>query len=348
MQSEILGFPTDLILTVMIRYIFFGIFIFSLFACSSSVDKNKIEPKDPLPSWNEGPSKQSIMQYVENSVVEGPDYISEQDRIAVFDNDGTLWAEQPIYFQIVFMMDRIREMAVDHPEWLEEQPFKAVLENDMDQVLHSGKEDLAKLIYTSHANLSAEEFSSEVKKWIDSARHPSTGQLYKNMVYQPMIELLEYLRQNGYKTFIVSGGGMDFMRVFAEEVYKIPPYQVIGSSLKARFDTDNNQPRIVKIPEIEAINDKEGKPVGIHRHIGRKPVMAFGNSDGDLQMLQWTATSKINSLMVYVHHTDEAREWAYDRGSKIGALDKGLDEALKNGWTIVDMKKDWKRIYPFN
>jgi len=302
---------------------------------------------DPLPSWNESANKQAILGFVKN--ITDPvsqDFIAVNERIAVFDNDGTLWSEQPVYFQFLFIIDRIREMAPGHPEWKDTQPFKAVIENDMEALMKSGVEGLATLTVATHSGMNSEIFAATVKDWINSARHPKTGLLYKEMVFQPMLELLEYLRANGFKTFIVSGGGVDFMRPWTEEVYGIPPEQVVGTSIKTKFELIDGVPEIMRLPEIDFINDKEGKPVGIEKFIGRKPVIAFGNSDGDLQMLQWTAAGIGKRLMGYIHHTDTVREWAYDRESKIGRLDKGLDEAMDKGWLIVDMKSDWNRMYP--
>lgn len=301
---------------------------------------------DPLPSWNEGPAKKSITEYVETVTNESnPDFIKPADRIAVFDNDGTLWAEQPYYFQLQFAIDRVKTMDPEHPEWKKNKLIQAVLADDIHTVLSFGEKGLPELIMTSHTGITTEEFSNIVKEWINTAKHPKTGKLYKEMVYQPMIEMLEYFRANDFKTYIVSGGGVDFMRPWTEEVYGIPEEQVIGSSVKVKFEIRDEKPVLIKLPEINFIDDKEGKPVGIHQYIGKKPVAAFGNSDGDLQMLQYTASNALKSLIVYVHHTDSVREWAYDRDSHIGKLDKGLDEAIAKGWTLVDMKTDWTKIY---
>jgi len=322
------------------------IFILFISACQNGGNFNK-SVDDPLPSWNDGDSKQAIAEFV-NAVTDlnSPDYVAPADRIATFDNDGTLWAEQPYYFQLQFALDRVKAMSAGHPEWQKDPLFRAVLENDMKTVLSFGKHGLLKLIMTTHAGMTTDEFSQIVKDWIRSAKHPKTNKLYTEMVYQPMLELLDYLRQNGFKTFIVSGGGIDFMRPWVEEVYGIAPDQVVGSSGKVEFEMRDGQPVLIKLPEINFIDDEEGKPVGIHQYIGKKPIAAFGNSDGDLQMLQWTAAGEGKSLLVYIHHTDAEREWAYDRESPIGRLDKGLDEAMERGWTIVDMKNDWKSIYP--
>ena len=272
-------------------------------------------------------------------------FVPEADRIAVFDNDGTLWAEQPMYFQLFFILDKIKEMAPEHPEWKNEQPFKAVLENDMETVAKSGVEGLLKLAMAAQSGLPVEEFEAEVKSWINTAKHPEKGLKFTAMVYQPMLEILDYLRDNGFKTYIVSGGGIDFMRPWTEEVYGIPPEQVVGSMSKYNFELQDGKPEVVKLPEIGFIDDKEGKPVGIWKFIGKRPIAAFGNSDGDLAMLKWTTAGSGARLAVYIHHDDADREWAYDRNSHIGRLDKGLDEAKAKGWTVVSMKEDWKNIF---
>jgi len=304
-------------------------------------------PEDPLPSWNDSKSRKAILSFVEDATdASGQFFIPADERIAVFDNDGTLWAEQPMYFQLYFIMDRIKKLAPEHPEWREEQPYKAVLENDMEKIKESGVEGLLTMAMAAQGGLPVEEFEAEVKTWIDTAKHPLTGNKFKDMVYLPMLELLDYLRANGFKTYIVSGGGIDFMRPWTEEVYGIPPEQVVGSMLKYKLEMRDGKPEVVKIPEIGFIDDKEGKPVGIWKFIGKRPVAAFGNSDGDLQMLQWTDAGSGRQLLVYIHHTDSIREWAYGRESHIGKLDKGLDEALKKEWTVVDMAEDWRAIYP--
>jgi hypothetical protein len=303
---------------------------------------------DPLPSWNDGPAKKNIMEFVGNITKQGsPDFVPVVERIAVFDNDGTLWSEQPFYFQLAFTLDRVRALAPRHPEWKSKQPFKAVLDGDMKTVLAGGEHALLELVMATHAGNTTEEFAQIVKDWIATAKHPNTGRHYTEMVYQPMLELLAYLKANGFKTFIVSGGGIEFMRPWTEKVYGIPPEQVIGSSIKTKFEMRDGKPVLVRLPEINFIDDKSGKPVGINQHIGRRPIAAFGNSDGDLQMLQWTCIDNSNSFCLYVQHTDADREWAYDRKSSIGSLDKGLDESKARGWTVVDMKHDWKIIYPF-
>ena len=310
------------------------------------------ETARPLPSWNDGEARQAIIRFVEKVTREGtPDYVPPPERIATFDNDGTLWAEQPAYFQFLFAVDRVKAMAADHPAWKTTEPYRSAVAGDMPGLLASGKEDLIKIAVAAHGNMTAEEFAGSVREWLKTARHPKTGRPYNEMVYGPMLELLAYLRANGFKTFIVSGGGIDFMRVFAEHVYGIPPEQVVGSRIAARFEMRDGVPTIVKLPENPFVDDKEGKPVGIYEHIGRRPIFAAGNSDGDLQMLQYTTISrsaddKTPRFGLLVHHTDAEREWAYDRDSHIGKLAVALDEAKPRGWTVVDMKADWKRVFP--
>lgn len=323
-------------------------------ACTSNTETKESEPSqpaeitDPLPSWNNGTTKSAILDFVKDVTnVTGENFIPVADRIATFDNDGNLWSEQPAYFQLFFAMDRIKAMAPDHPEWKTEQPFKAVLENDTKELAKHGEHGLLKLVMVSHAGMTTTEFEAIVKDWLKTAKHPRFDRPYTDLVYQPMLELLQYLRENDFKTFIVSGGGIEFMRPWVEEVYGIPPDQVVGSSIKTEFDYNNGNPVIRRLAELDFIDDKAGKPVGIHKFIGRKPVFASGNSDGDLQMMQWTASNDFKSFMLYLHHTDADREWAYDRDSHIGKLDKGLDEAAEKGWTVIDMKKDWNKIYPF-
>ncbi len=302
---------------------------------------------EPLESWNDTVAKQAIVAFVEKVTDEGsPDYVPPAERIATFDNDGCLWAEQPAYFQLFFAIDRVKAIAPQHPEWKTQQPFKYVLENDMEALAKTGNDGLMELVAASHSGMTSDEFAAIVSDWARTARHPNTGRKFTEMVYQPMLEVLDYLRDNGFKTYIVSGGGIDFMRPWSDEVYGIPPEQVVGSAIKTEFRIQDGEPVIVRLPEIDFINDKVGKPVGINRHIGRRPIMAFGNSDGDLQMLQWTYAGDGPRFSLYVHHTDAEREWAYDRESHIGQLDKGLDEARAKGWTVVDMKNDWKTIYP--
>jgi phosphoserine phosphatase len=304
-------------------------------------------PADPLSSWNDGASKQAIVAFVERIATEGSaDYVAPAERIAVFDNDGTLWSEQPMYFQLAFALDRVHALAPQHPEWRGRQPFKGVLENDMASVLAGGEHALLELVMATHAGMTTDEFSATALEWIETAKHPQTGRRYVEMVYQPMLELLRYLRASGFKTFIVSGGGVEFMRPWAERVYGIPPEQVVGSSIKTQFEMRDGVPVLVREAEINFIDDKAGKPVGINQHIGRRPIAAFGNSDGDLEMLQWTTAGDGARFALIVHHTDADREWAYDRESSIGRLDKALDEAQARGWTVVDMASDWGVIYP--
>jgi hypothetical protein len=304
---------------------------------------------EPLSSWNDGEAKKSIVDFVEKVTTKGgQDFVPPAERIAVFDNDGTLWAEQPMYVQIVFALQRVKVLAPDHPEWKDKQPFKDVLEGDMKAVIAGGKHALQELMMATHAGNTTEEFSQIVKDWLATARHPKTGRPYTEMVYQPMLEVLTYLRENGFKTYITSGGGIEFMRPWTESIYGIPPEQVIGSSIKTKFELRDSTPVLVRLPELNFYDDKAGKPVAINQHIGRRPIAAFGNSDGDLQMLQWTAAGEGPRFCLYVHHTDAEREWAYDRESHIGKLDKGLDEAHEKGWTVVDMKKDWNRIFSFD
>jgi len=304
-----------------------------------------LQAADTLSSWNDGPSKQSIISYVTSVTKEdGADFIPVEDRIAVFDNDGTLWSEQPMYFQLFFAIDRVKALAPQHPEWKTTQPFQAVLENDMKALMASGMKGLSEIIMTTHAGMTDKEFDAIVLDWIKTAKHPTKNVHYTELVFQPMLELLEYLRANGFKTFIVSGGGIDFMRPFVSDVYGIPSSQIVGSQLEVKYENK----KIVRLPKLRFNDDKEGKPVGIHYHIGKQPVFAGGNSDGDFAMMEYTEANKAHkTLELYVHHTDEKREWAYDRKSHIGKLDKGLDYAKDHNWTIVDMKKEWKVIYPF-
>ena len=304
---------------------------------------------NPLPSWSDGATKQAIVAFVEKVTKQGsPEFVPENQRIATFDNDGTLWAEQPVYFQLFYAIDQVKKMAPQHPGWKTEEPFASVLNGDMKKVVASGKPGLMKIIAATHANMTAEEFQSNVGAWLETARHPKTDRPFNKMVYQPMLELLDYLRANGFKTFIVSGGGVDFMRVFAEKTYGIPPNQVIGSSLKAKYSENNGKPAIIKLPEINLVDDKEGKPVGIHQYIGQRPIFAAGNSDGDYQMLEWTTAGKGPHFGIILHHTDAKREWAYDRDSHVGRLNKALDDAGKKGWIVIDMQKDWKVVFPFD
>ena len=303
--------------------------------------------QEPLPSWNDTGPKKAIVTFVQKVTKEGsPDFVPPAERIATFDNDGCLWAEQPMYFQLFFVLDRVKALAPQHPEWKEKEPFASLLKGDMKAVAASGEKGMMQMLAATHTGMTTEEFTKTVTAWIATAKHPKTGKLYTEMVYQPMLELLAYLRASGFKTFIVSGGGIEFMRPWTERVYGIPPEQVVGSSGKLKFEMRDGKPVLVKLPEIDLIDDKAGKPVGIQSHIGRRPIAAFGNSDGDLQMLQWATAGSGVRFALIVHHDDAEREWAYDRQSHIGMLDKAWDEAKAKGWTVVSMKEDWKAIFP--
>jgi phosphoglycolate phosphatase-like HAD superfamily hydrolase len=302
---------------------------------------------DPLPSWNDTAPKHAIVAFVEKVTKEGStDFVSIPERIAVFDNDGCLWAEQPMYFQAFFIFDRIKALAPEHPEWKEKEPFASVLKGDFKSALAGGEHAILEMAMATHAGMTTEEFEKIVTDWLATAKHPKTGKAFTEMVYQPMLELLAYLRANGFKTFIVSGGGIEFMRPWTERVYGIPPEQVIGSSIKTKYEVRDGKSVIARLPELNFIDDKAGKPVGIQQHIGRRPIFAAGNSDGDFQMLEWTTSGKGPRFGLLVHHTDAEREWAYDRESHIGKLNKGLDEGSKLGWRIVSMKDDWKTVFP--
>jgi phosphoglycolate phosphatase-like HAD superfamily hydrolase len=304
------------------------------------------QQKDPLSTWNDGPSKQAIVRFVTGAVTRGgPGYIAPADRIAVFDNDGTLWAEQPLYFQFLFSLDRVKAMAPQHPEWKTTQPFQAVLDGDMRAFGASGERGLAELVVTTTTGLTTDEYARVVSEWLRTARHPKFNVPYTDLVYQPMLELLSYLRANSFKTFIVSGGDTDFMRVFAQRSYGIPPEQVVGSTVETVFQANDGKYSLLRQPKMDFIDDGAGKPVGINKYIGRRPVFTFGNSDGDHQMLQWTAAGAGPRFMGLVHHTDADREFAYDRQSSVGKLDKALDEATEKGWTVVDMKTEWSRVF---
>jgi phosphoglycolate phosphatase-like HAD superfamily hydrolase len=322
----------------------FALLIALVFTATASM----AQAADPLSSWSDGPTKQSIMAFVAKvTTVGSSDFVPEPERIAVFDNDGTLWSEQPMYFQLFFALDRVKALAPQHPEWETTEPFASLLKGDVKAALAGGEKAILEIVMATHAGMTTTEFEQIVTDWVAAARHPKTGKPFTEMVYQPMLELLAYLRENGFKTFIVSGGGIEFMRPWTEAVYGIPPEQVVGSSIKTTFEMREDGPVLVRLPEIDFIDDKAGKPVGIHSHIGRRPIAAFGNSDGDLQMLQWTAAGQGTRLVLLVHHTDAEREWAYDRKSHIGRLDVAIDEARQKGWTVVDMQNDWKVIYPF-
>ncbi|WP_269541753.1 HAD family hydrolase [Cerasicoccus fimbriatus] len=302
---------------------------------------------DPLPSWNKTDSKKQIIGFVEKVTdPKSPDFVPRDERIAVFDNDGTLWSERPVYFQLIFIFDQIKKMAPDHPEWQTQEPYASVLKGDYKSALSAKEEALVEMALVAHSNMTGAEFKQAARAWLDSAEHPKTGMLYKEMVFQPMLELLAYLRAKGFKTFIVSGGGVDFIRVFAEETYGIPPEQVVGTTLKAKYEVRDGKGVLVKEPEIALIDDKAGKPVGIYQFIGRRPIFAAGNSDGDFEMLEYTTTGEGPRFGMLVHHNDSQREWAYDRESHVGQLNRGLDEGPDRGWLIVDMKNDWAKIYP--
>jgi phosphoserine phosphatase len=315
--------------------------IFAISICSVA------NAADPLPSWNEGPAKKAILEFVAAVTDKSSkDYVEPARRIATFDNDGTLWVEYPMYTQVLFTFDRVKKLAPQHPEWKTKQPFKALLAGDMKTVGASGMKGVTELVMASHAGMSGDEFEQEVTKWLATNKHPHLGCLYKECIYQPQIELLAYLRANEFKTFIVSGGGIQFMRPMTLKAYGIPPWQVVGSSIVSEFKTRDGKSELVRMPKIDFIDDKAGKPVGIYQHIGIRPILAFGNADADMQMIEYTNAGKGRRLGLFVHHTDADREYAYDRKSHVGVLDKALDQADANGWIIVDMKKDWKQVFP--
>jgi len=335
--------------TFIILMLISGFFINCKQAAPSEATAETEVKEDPLPSWNEGATKNAIMAFVKKVTdPSSADFVEIEDRIATFDNDGNLWSEQPIYFQLIFAFDRVKATADQHPEWSSKQPFKGVLEDDMDEVLKTGMHGLMELLMASHSGMTAEEFDAIVNEWLSTAKHPRFNLPYNKLIYQPMLELLDYLRANDFQTFIVSGGGIEFMRTWAPEAYKIPSNQIVGSSIKTKFEYNDGKAAIRRLPEIDFVDDNVGKPVGIHKHIGKKPIFASGNSDGDLQMMQYADSNEYPSFMLYLHHTDSDREWAYDRDSHVGKLDKGLDEAAEKGWTVIDMKNDWKVIYPFD
>jgi phosphoserine phosphatase len=302
---------------------------------------------DPLPSWNDGPTKEVIVGFVEKVTEEGgKDFVPPEDRIATFDNDGNLWAEKPVYFQLLFAIDRVKALAPEHPEWKDKQPFKAAIEGDMKTLAASGVKGIAELVMASHAGMSPDEFQKIVSEWLATAEHPRFKRKYTDLVYQPMLELLSYLRDNGFTTYIVSGGGIEFVRNFSQDKYGIPPAQVVGSSIKTKYELVDGKPTLMRLAEINFIDDKEGKPVGINQHIGARPIFASGNSDGDYQMLEWTTAGDGPRLGLILHHTDAKREYAYDRDSSVGRLDKALDDAAGKGWVVIDMKNDWNQVFP--
>ncbi len=305
--------------------------------------------QDPLSSWNDGPTKQAIVAFVAKVSKEGsPDFVPPAERIATFDNDGTLWCEQPMYFQLFFALDRVKTLAPQHPEWKTKEPFASLLKGDVKGALAGGEHAILEIIVATHAGMTTAEFEKIVADWIATAKHPKFKRPYTECIYQPMVELLAYLRANGFKTFIVSGGGIEFMRPWTEKVYGIPPEQVVGSSIKTKYEMRDGKPVLMRLPEMNFIDDKAGKPVGINEHIGRRPIAAFGNSDGDQQMLEWTQAGSGARLMMLVHHDDAAREFAYGAESKIGTFSDALMvEAKKDGWTVISMKDDWKTIFAF-
>jgi phosphoserine phosphatase len=317
-----------------------------LTACAPAGAPSPQAAADVLPSWNEGAARSAIVAFVDRVTHEGgPDFVPAAERIATFDNDGTLWSEKPVPFQVMFAFDRVKAVAPQHPEWKAKEPFASLLNGDMAGVAASGEKAILEILAATHTGMTTDEFSQTVQDWITTARHPTSHRLYTEMVYQPMLELLAYLRANGFKTYIVSGGGVEFMRPWAERVYGIPPEQVVGSSGKLKLEVRDGRPVLVKLPEIDLIDDKEGKPVGIQSRIGRRPVAAFGNSDGDLQMLQWATAGPGARFALFVHHDDAAREFAYDRADKLQKFSVGWDEAVARGWTVVSMQEDWKTIF---
>jgi phosphoserine phosphatase len=303
---------------------------------------------DPLPSWNDTAPKKAIIAFVDRVTKEGgPDFVPPADRVATFDNDGTLWVESPVYTQVAFAFDRVKQMAPQHPEWKTQQPFKGILEGDMKAVAATGEKGLFQVVVATSTGMTNEQFEQTVSDWIAQARDRKFNHPYTELIYQPMVELLAYLRSNGFKTFIVSGGEVGFMRPWTEKAYGIPPDQVVGTTMKTQLETQDGKPVIMRLPEISFVDDGPGKPVGIDTFIGERPIAAFGNSDGDQQMLEWTAAGPGPRFMLLVHHTDAEREYAYDRKSSVGKLDKALDEANAKGWTVVSMKDDWKQIFAF-
>jgi phosphoserine phosphatase len=318
-------------------------------ACALAFTTTVVQAADALPSWNDGKAKQSVIHFIKRVTAKGgKHFVPTPERIAVFDNDGTLWAEQPMYFQLAFALDRVKSLAPQHPEWKDKEPFASLIKGDLKSALAGGEKAIVEIVMATHGSTTTEEFEKIVRDWLATAKHPKTGRRYNEMIYQPMVELLRYLRANGFKTYIVSGGGIEFMRPWVEKAYGIPPEQVVGSTIKTKFEMRDGKPVIIRLPEVDFIDDKEGKPVAINKFIGRRPIFAFGNSDGDHEMLLWTAAGVGARFMGLVHHTDAEREWAYDRKSSIGRLDKALDDANAKGWTVTDMKKDWKRVFRFD
>jgi phosphoglycolate phosphatase-like HAD superfamily hydrolase len=318
-----------------------------LASCTKSHPPSATISETALKSWNATAHRQAILDFVKNATTDGsPDFVPIAERIAVFDNDGTLWSEKPVPFQVIFAFDRVRAMASQHPEWKTREPFASVLKGDMQGVAAAGEKGVLEILAVTHTGMTTDEFTATVQEWLASATHPKTGRLYTQMVYQPMLELLKYLRASGFRTYIVSGGGVEFMRPWAERVYGIPPEQVIGSTGKLKFEMRDGKPVLLKLPQIDLIDDKEGKPVAIQNRIGRRPIAAFGNSDGDMQMLEWTMAGKGARFALLIHHDDAEREYAYDRNDKLQQLDKAWDEAIDKGWTVVSMKNDWATIYP--
>ena len=323
------------------KYLLLTIFAVSICSVASAATHGS------LPSWNDGPAKKAIIDFVSAVTKEGgKDYVAPAERIAVFDHDGTLWVEYPMYTQVLFAFERAKELAPQHPEWKTKQPFKALLAGDMKTVGASGMKGLMEILMATHSGMTAAEFEKEVSDWLATRQHPKLNRLYSESYYQPQVELLEYLRAHDFKTFIVSAGGIQFMRSVTERNYGIPPEQVVGSSVVSEFQMKDGKPVLVRQPKVDFVNDKAGKPVGIYEHIGRRPILAFGNSDSDMQMIEYTMAGEGRRLGLFVHHTDGKREFAYDRKSHVGTLDKALDQAASNGWIIVDMKKDWKQIFP--
>lgn len=338
------GMESNMTRSGLLKIRFASLWALALFSAWISI---AVAQTDPLPSWSDGPTKQAIIAFVTDVTREGsPDFVPEAARIATFDNDGTLWIEQPIYVQFAFALDRVKALAPQHPEWQEMQPFKAALEGDMAAVTSAGEHGAVEIVAATHAGMTPDEFKQIAKEWLATAKHPRFGRRYDELVYQPMLEVLAYMRANGFKTFIVSGGGIEFMRAFAPERYGIPSEQIVGSSIVTNFERRDGRATLFRLPKVNFVDDGPGKPVGINQHIGLRPIAAFGNSDGDLEMLQWTTETGGRRLGVLVHHTDAEREYAYDRESKVGRLDKALDAAALDRWTVVDMKRDWKVIFP--